>query len=154
MDVLCGNASANGRFWFRRDHVSARQLLDAMSPLTLACYADDPLFQLAKAYRYNKSFVGRPDTSGFPRKAPRQKSGTGQRLRIGYVSSDLRDHAVGFALSEVLELHDKSSVEIFAYYCGEPAQNDATQTRIKNAVDCWRDIAALERRRGGRADRR
>jgi predicted O-linked N-acetylglucosamine transferase (SPINDLY family) len=125
------------------DHVSLRHLLDAMSPLTLACYSDDPLFQLAKAYRYNKSFVGRPDTSGFARKTPKQKSGSGQRLRVGYVSSDLRDHAVGFALREVLELHDKESVEIYAYYCGEPVANDATQTRIKNAVDCWRDIATL-----------
>ncbi|HEY0121653.1 MAG TPA: glycosyl transferase [Rhizobium sp.] len=125
------------------DHVSMRQLLDAMSPLALACYSDDPLFQLAKAYRYNKSFVGRPDTSGFSRKVPRRKTGTGQRLRVGYVSSDLRDHAVGFALREVLELHDKRSVEIYAYYCGEPVDRDATQARMKAAVDCWRDIAAL-----------
>lgn len=126
------------------DHVSPRQLLDAMSPLTLGCYADDPLFQLAKAYRYNKSLVGRPDLNGFQRKPLRQKSGTGQRLRVGYLSSDLREHAVGFALSEVLELHDKSSVEIFAYYCGDPRSNDATQERIKSAVDCWRDIAAVD----------
>lgn len=125
------------------DYVSFRQLLDTMSPLTLGCYADDPLFQLAKAYRYNKHLVGRPDLTAFPRQAPRLKSGTGQRLRVGYVSSDLRDHAVGFALSEVLELHDKNSVEIFAYYCGEKRQNDATQDRIRNAVDCWRDIAGI-----------
>jgi predicted O-linked N-acetylglucosamine transferase (SPINDLY family) len=125
------------------DYVSFRQLLDTMSPLTLGCYADDPLFQLAKANRYNKHLVGRPDLTAFPRQAPRLKSGTGQRLRVGYVSSDLRDHAVGFALSEVLELHDKSSVEIFAYYCGERRQNDATQERMKNAVDCWRDIAGV-----------
>lgn len=125
------------------EHASMRHLLDAMSPLALACYSDDPLFQLAKAYRYNKSFVGRPDISGFARKAPKRKTGTGERLRVGYVSSDLRDHAVGFALREVLELHDKENVEVYAYYCGEPVANDVTQTRMKNAVDCWRDIAAL-----------
>nr|WP_183855929.1 glycosyl transferase [Rhizobium sp. BK456] len=125
------------------DHVSMRQQLDAMSPLALACFSDDPLFQLAKADRYNKAFVGRPDTSGFPRKVAKQKTGTGQRLRVGYVSSDLRDHAVGFALREVLELHNKHSVEIYAYYCGEPVEGDATQLRMKAAVDCWRDIAAL-----------
>ena len=125
------------------DHISTRQLLDAMSPLTLACFSDDPLFQLAKAYRYNKSFVGRPDTSGFTRKVAKQKTGTGQRLRVGYVSSDLRDHAVGFALREVLELHDKRSIEIYAYYCGDPVQGDATQARMQAVVDCWRDIAGL-----------
>jgi predicted O-linked N-acetylglucosamine transferase (SPINDLY family) len=124
--------------------VSERQLLDAMSPLTLSCFTDDPIFQLAKAYRYNKQLVGGPlDLSAFPRMAPKQKSGTGQRLRVGYVSSDLRDHAVGFALREVLELHDKDRVEVFAYYCGEPRSQDATQDRIRAAVDHWRDIAAL-----------
>ena len=125
------------------DHVSTRQLLDSMSPLTLACHADDPMFQLAKAYRYNKSLVGRPDLLSSSRQVPRLKSGTGARLRVGYVSSDLRDHAVGFALSEILELHDKASVEVFAYYCGERRMGDATQERIKVAVDSWRDIAEL-----------
>ncbi|ENN88625.1 hypothetical protein RHSP_64248 [Rhizobium freirei PRF 81] len=125
------------------DHVSTRQLLDAMSPLTLACHIDDPLFQLAKAYRYCKSLVGRPDLSDVARVSPRRKSGTGKRLRVGYVSSDLRDHAVGFALSEVFETHDKNRVEIYAYYCGDAAANDPTQTRIKSAVDCWREISGL-----------
>ncbi len=124
-------------------HVSSRQLLDAMSPMALACYTDDPLFLLARAYRYSKSLVGRPDTSGFKQPAVRTKTGTGERVRVGYVSSDLRDHAVGFALVEVLELHDRKSVEIFAYYCGEPRSNDATQERIKAAVDGWRDIAGM-----------
>jgi predicted O-linked N-acetylglucosamine transferase (SPINDLY family) len=125
------------------DHVSMRQLLDAMSPLALACHCDDPLFQLAKAYRYNKSITGRPDTSAFPRRVVKQKTGTGQRLRVGYLSSDLRDHAVGFALRDVLELHDRESIEIYAYYCGDPVASDPTQTRMKNAVAGWRDIAAL-----------
>jgi predicted O-linked N-acetylglucosamine transferase (SPINDLY family) len=126
------------------EHVTKRQLLDAMSPLPLGCYADDPLFQLAKAYRYLKTLVGRPDLTGFTPKQPKQKTGSGQRLRIGYVSSDLRDHAVGFALSEVLELHDKSRVEIFAYYCGEARTNDGTQERMKKVVDTWRDISTID----------
>jgi predicted O-linked N-acetylglucosamine transferase (SPINDLY family) len=125
------------------EHVSRKQLLAAISPISLAVYADDPMYQLAKAHQYGKAFVGRPDTSGFRRNLPKKKTGTSERLRVGYVSSDLRDHAVGFALSEVLELHDKSSVEIFAYYCGDARISDATQTRIKNAIDHWRDITSL-----------
>ncbi len=125
------------------EYVSKRQLLDAMSPLALACYSDDPMFQLAKAYRYNKTLVGHPNIRGFSRKTPKRKGASRQRLRVGYVSSDLRDHAVGFALREVLELHDKERVEIYAYYCGEPVAKDETQARIKTAVRCWRDIAAL-----------
>ncbi|WP_119257688.1 glycosyl transferase [Shinella zoogloeoides] len=125
-------------------HVTPRHFMDAMSAMSIACYADDPLFQMAKAHRYCRQTIGRPDDlSAFERKAVRRETGTGERLRVGYVSSDLRQHAVGFALSEVLELHDKASVEIFAYYCGDPAPIDPTQARIKEAVDHWRDIAAL-----------
>lgn len=124
-------------------HVSQRQMIDAMSPLTLGCYSDDPMFQLARAHDYNKGFVGRLDINKIPRPSVKQKTGTGARLRVGYVSSDLRDHAVGFALREVLELHDKSSVEIFAYYCGDPVAVDETQSRMKAAVDTWREIGAL-----------
>ncbi|WP_078053721.1 hypothetical protein [Agrobacterium sp. YIC 4121] len=126
-------------------HIPVRKMLDAMSSLTLSCYADDPMFQLAKAYRLSKMLVGaRPDLSRFPRRSPKQKSGTGQRLRVGYLSSDLRDHAVGFALCEVLELHDKDSIEVFAYYCGNVRGTDSTQARIKAAVDCWRDIHGMD----------
>lgn len=128
------------------EHVTMRNLLDALSPLTLACYSDDPVFQLAKAYRYCKSLVGRPDLTGFGTVSPRRKTGTGQRLRVGYVSSDLRDHAVGFALREVLELHDKSSVEVYAYYMGDKRTGDETQTRMLAAVDVWRDIVAMDDR--------
>lgn len=127
------------------NHIPTRKMLDAMSSLTLSCYADDPMFQLAKAYRYNKSLMGpRPDLSQFPRRVPKQKTGTGQRLRIGYLSSDLRDHAVGFALCEVLELHDRSNVEVYAYYCGAVRTTDKTQERIKAAVHCWRDLHGID----------
>ncbi|MBB4006248.1 putative O-linked N-acetylglucosamine transferase (SPINDLY family) [Rhizobium taibaishanense] len=124
-------------------YVTVRQLLDAVSPLTIACYTDDPLFHLAKAQRYNRTMVGKPDLGVIPPQLPRKKTGTGQRLRVGYLSSDLRDHAVGFALREVLELHDKATVEVFAYYCGDPITPDETQRRIRSAVDGWREIAAL-----------
>jgi len=126
-------------------HVPMRKMLDSVSSLTLSCYADDPMFQLAKAYRYGKTVIGaRPDLSKFPRRQPRKKVGTGQRLRVGYLSSDLRDHAVGFALCEVLELHDRDSVEIFAYYCGNVRKTDSTQARIKAAVHTWRDLHGLD----------
>ncbi|WP_337267397.1 O-linked N-acetylglucosamine transferase family protein [Oryzifoliimicrobium ureilyticus] len=125
-------------------HVTTRQLLDSMSPLTLGCYSDDPLFQLGKAFRYNKTLVGAPvDISLVPRNLPRKKVGTGRPVRVAYLSSDLRDHAVGFALREVFELHDKTSVEIYAYYCGEGGDGDETQSRIMKAVSCWRDIRGV-----------
>jgi len=125
------------------EHATPKQLLAAMSPIALAAYADDPMFQLAKANAYNKTFVGRPERGPVGPRAARKKVGTGKRLKIGYVSSDLREHAVGFALNEVFELHDKSKLEVFAYYCGEPRVGDPVHERFKAAVDHWRDIASM-----------
>ena len=50
-------------------------------PLSLAAYADDPMFQLAKAHAYNKTFVGRPDRGPVGPRAARKKVGTGKRLQ-------------------------------------------------------------------------
>ena len=122
-------------------NISADALLGAISPLSLAAYSDDPIFQLANAHRYYTQDVAERDgivTLGQwpPPEAPKH------RLRIGYVSSDLRAHAVGFLTSDIFGLHDRTRVEVFAYYCG-PAVTDETQARIKSSVDHWRDITAL-----------
>ena len=98
------------------DGAGSRDLLASISPLSAAVMFDDPVFQLARAAGYARQSIARPGSFPFdhaPRRAERPP-----RLRIGYVSSDLREHAVGFGLSEVMELHDRSRFEIHAYYCG------------------------------------
>ena len=122
------------------ERVKRKDLLNGISTLSLANLADDPMFQLAKAYRYAKQSIGMP-------KAVRPSLGAAgradpQRLKIGYVSSDLRDHAVGFAMTDVMEQHDHKNFEIFAYYCGIN-RPDSTQERIKKGVDHWTDINGL-----------
>ncbi len=116
---------------------SRKELLTDMEPLALSCLADDPMLQLGKAYFHGKRQIGMPKPIARP--APRSD---GQKLRIGYVSSDLRGHAVGYAMTDVVEEHDKQSFEIFAYYCGI-RRPDETQERIKKAVHQWTDINEL-----------
>jgi len=123
--------------------VPLTRLMDGMSPMSLAVHADDPLFQLAKAYRYNKSLVGRPVGAPLAPRAFKPK-GKNERIRIGYVSSDLREHAVGFALVELLEHHDRSRFELYAYYCGDDRPQDETQNRLKASIDCWVDIKGFD----------
>lgn len=118
------------------ERAARRDMHNGISSLSLACLADEPIFQLAKAYSYAKKAFGMPKTVARP------QAGRRDRLRIGYVSSDLREHAVGFAMTDVMELHDKEKFEIFAYYCGI-SRTDATQQRIMNAVDHWTDINGM-----------
>jgi predicted O-linked N-acetylglucosamine transferase (SPINDLY family) len=121
------------------DGVEARQLLAHVSPLSAAVMFDDPVFQLARNASYARQAIARPAHvyDHAARRAERPK-----HLRIGYVSSDLREHAVGFGLCEVMELHDRSRFDIHAYYCGI-ARDDDTRERIRSAVDHWNDITGL-----------
>jgi predicted O-linked N-acetylglucosamine transferase (SPINDLY family) len=124
------------------DRVSRKDLLAGISPLSLAYLADEPMFQLATAYRYAKTTVGIPNLAQNQRANPIARQRDSLKLRIGYVSSDLRGHAVGFAMSDVTETHDRENFEIFAYYCGIN-RTDQAQQRIMKAVDHWIDINTL-----------
>jgi predicted O-linked N-acetylglucosamine transferase (SPINDLY family) len=64
-----------------------------------------------------------------------------RRLRIGYVSWDLRDHAVAYFLEPVLEHHEPSRIEITCY-SNNPVV-DATTLRLQKHADHWRSIAGL-----------
>ncbi|WP_232628396.1 O-linked N-acetylglucosamine transferase, SPINDLY family protein [Methylobacterium sp. Leaf118] len=122
--------------------VTRADLAAGISPLSAACYTDDPVFQLANAHRYCRTSVGlRPaPEDALPPLDPRERRPG--RLRIGYVSSDFREHAVGFSMTEVMELHDRTVCEIFAYYCGI-ASTDATHRRTRAAVDHWHDLTGV-----------
>ena len=56
----------------------------------------------------------------------------GNRLRIGYVSSDLREHAVAYLATEVWERHDTARVATFAYAIG-PSDRSPLRERIRAA---------------------
>jgi predicted O-linked N-acetylglucosamine transferase (SPINDLY family) len=121
--------------------VTRKLLLGAISPLSLAVHSDDPIFQLGNAHRYYRMEVA-PASIATVGAWPAPQEGARRRLRIGYVSSDLREHAVGFLTAELFELHDKARVEVFAYYCGTPPK-DALSARIEAAVDRWTDISSM-----------
>lgn len=129
-------------------NISADSLLGAISPLSLAAYRDDPIFQLANAHRYHTRDVAERDAIVTRGQWP-APAAPKHRLRIGYVSSDLRAHAVGFLTSDIFGLHNRDRTEIFAYYCG-PTANDDTQARIKSNVDHWHDITALTDKQAAR----
>jgi len=120
--------------------VTYQSIVRNLSPLSAAALVDDPIFQLANAFAYSKTDViaAKPR----PIAGVEVDANPVRRLRIGYVSSDLREHAVGFLTSEVFELHDRAAVEVFAYYCGIGLE-DATKARIRGAADHWLDITDM-----------
>jgi len=64
-----------------------------------------------------------------------------RRLKIGYVSSDFRDHSVMRFFQSVVTSHDRDRVEVICY--SNVRRPDQTTHRIRDHADMWRDIVGV-----------
>jgi protein O-GlcNAc transferase len=64
------------------------------------------------------------------------------RIRIGYLSSDLKEHATAFLIAEMLEHHDHKRFEICAYSFSAE-DNSEVRKRLIGAFDRFVDIRAM-----------
>jgi len=64
-----------------------------------------------------------------------------RRLRIGYVSADLREHAMAYFVEPVLAGHDAASFEVVLY--SNASREDGTTRRLRGYAAQWRSIHAL-----------
>ena len=65
-----------------------------------------------------------------------------RRLRIGYVSPDLRTHSVAYFFEPLLAQHDPAVVETFCYANAPVA--DRTTLRLKALAQHWRQVDRLD----------
>lgn len=120
--------------------ISPNDMMMATSPLAMLALSDEPVQQLLTSY----AFVER--TYGFTQEyLSKGRKYRHERLRIGYVSGDLCVHAVGLLLPELLENHDKSKFDVYAYDYS-PEDGTAHRDRLKKAFTNWRSIHALKDR--------
>ena len=64
-----------------------------------------------------------------------------KKIKIGYISADFRNHPVSLLLARVIELHDKSKFEIYAYSLER--EEDEMTIRLKKAFDKFTYIGDL-----------
>lgn len=64
---------------------------------------------------------------------------SGEKLRIGYLSGDFRQHPLAFLATELFELHDREQFEITAYSYGAD-DGTPTRRRLQQAFDRFVDI--------------
>ena len=64
------------------------------------------------------------------------------KLRIGYFSSDFREHPVSVLLAGLFESHDRSRFELFAFASGQDS-NDPMRRRAKAAFDHFIDVHTM-----------
>ena len=80
------------------------------------------------------------------------KSNNKKKIKIGYYSSDFREHPTTYLLIELFELHDKNQFELFGFYFG-PKDSSKIHKRVSSAFNKFfyfeaksdKDIAQISR---------
>ncbi len=68
--------------------------------------------------------------------------GGGEKIRLAYLSGDLREHAVTFLMAGIFERHDRERFEVFAISF-RPPEDSATGRRIAAAFDRFVDVSGM-----------
>jgi predicted O-linked N-acetylglucosamine transferase (SPINDLY family) len=108
---------------------------EVVSPFSLLCEPLTAAQQLSYARRLPKQLNINVDHDH--QSPPRTHR---ERVRIGYFSSDFYENAVAYLIAEVLELHDRSRFEVFAYSYG-PDDNSPMRARMSAACEHFIDLA-------------
>lgn len=105
-----------------------------LSPFAALSLVDEP--ELHRRVAECHAAEGYPAVGAWP---PIQVYAKHEKIRIGYFSSDFGNHPVTHLLAGVLEQHDRSKFEIFAFAFGAE-RDDPWRTRVMNAVDHFVDL--------------
>ncbi len=84
---------------------------------------------------------GRRHADGLPQYA-HAPACDARRLRIGYVSADLREHATTGFVRPILAGHDRESFDVFCY--SNTDETDARTLEMQQQGHCWRSIAGID----------
>lgn len=66
---------------------------------------------------------------------------SGQRLRVGYVSSDFGNHPLSHLMGSVFGLHDRSRIEVFCYALS-PSDGSEWRQRIERDAEHFVDVSS------------
>jgi len=97
----------------------------------------DRFDQLRCAEAFTDERLGYLKPMALPPVKPSERHGS--RIRVGYLSSDLYDHATSWLIAETIELHDRKKFEIVAYSYG-PGYETPTRQRLKASFDRFEDV--------------
>jgi len=99
------------------------------------CTADQ-LFSEQK--KFARGFLTFEHRGGFVYKNPREPE---RRLKVGYVSSDFKDHPVSRFVQPLFEHHDRSRFEVHAVYSS--SVYDSVSEKLKQLADGWHCIDSV-----------
>jgi len=74
--------------------------------------------------------------------APANTRTPDRKLRIGYLTSDFRDHPIAHNVEPLLAQRDRKHFEVFVY--ADIDEPDATTERLRRLVDRWESVQGLD----------
>jgi protein O-GlcNAc transferase len=111
-------------------------------PLTLLALTDDPVLQLQCAQVNTIRCLAETELADTEPTAMAKAPYAHDRIRVGYLSSDFRDHPVAAQVVGLLEGHDRSRFEVIGFSTGRP-DGSASHHRVVGACDRFHDISAI-----------
>lgn len=125
----------------RRDLAAGR--LPSVQPFHAMAYPFSAELALQISIRYAEHCSLAASRIGLPR-LPHPAAvalAPGQRLRVGYVSSDFGNHPLSHLMGSVFGLHDRSRVEVFCYALS-PSDGSEWRVRIEQETEHFMDVSS------------
>lgn len=111
-----------------------RELLIAQTNNGLRCTEPGVMLMLTDDTKLQRKSATIYATSSFEPNKQKQRIFDHDRIKIGYISSDFRSHAVSFLTVGLIESHNRELFEIHGFDTGKP-ESDQYRDRILKAFD-------------------
>lgn len=110
------------------------QQTKSINPFTCLGYIDNPEIQYVCTQNYAKYL-----TEHKPKQLSRKSIQKNDKIRIGYVSSDFKEHATSHLIAELFEKHNRDIFKIYAFSFGIDDKSPL-RNRVVNSFDVFFDI--------------
>ena len=136
------------RIWdwgnYREDEAKVRDALknsvSRLAPFALLALSSTPQEQLDCARQVAAGIAARASPV-----LPRAKPSRAEKIRLGYLSTDFRQHAVAVLIAGLIEHHDRRRFEVVGYSYG-PDDHSARRARLEGAFDRFVEICDMQDR--------
>ena len=110
---------------------------EAVTPFALLTFEDCPQRHKKRSEIYSKNnFLQKPLPFNFKIKE------IDEPIRIGYFSSDFKEHPVAYLIAKVLEKHDRNQFKVYGYTI-KKTKEDSLYKRLVKSFDVFKDISHL-----------
>ena len=122
---------------FYKDKISNLGLRKDVIPFTLLPLEDNP-----ENHRKRSELFAKLNFSVKEIPFPSIKKEKSKRIRIGYFSSDFKEHPVAYLMAKVFEKHDRNKFEVYGYSI-YGFHEDSFSERLKKSFDIFDNVSEM-----------